>query len=96
MYLYEMLAKSEENPTERQLMEFAAELGAIRLQHDDVPQILVIKEAPNGCIKNLIPIRGYCSHDGKYICIRHGLAPRDLVGTVIHEMKHIHQALDPK
>ena len=97
MYRYSIIAKSEESPTERQLTDLAGEAAAIRLQTDDVLQIFFIKEDPNGYIEYPFRINGYCSHDGKYICIRRGLAPKDIVSTTIHEIRHaLFQAPDPK
>jgi hypothetical protein len=48
MYFYRMIAKSEENPTERLISELAAEAVAIKLQIDDVPQIHFIEESSAG------------------------------------------------
>ena len=94
MYRYEMIAKSDENPTERQLAELAVEGVAIRLQTDDVPEVHFIEESPNGYITYPFQIRGYCSHDGKYICICRGLAPKDIVSTEVHEARHAYQCQD--
>ena len=96
MYRYEMIAKSDENPTERRLFDLAAETGAIRLQIDDLPERHFIEESSTGYIKYPSRICGYCSHDGKYICVRRGLAPKEIVATTIHEMRHAYQCQDAK
>ena len=61
-----------------------------------LPEVLFIKEDVNGYIEYPFRIRGYCSHDGKYICIRRGLAPKEIVATTIHEMRHAYQCQDAK
>jgi hypothetical protein len=96
MYSYRMIGRSEETPDERPLAILSVEAVAIRLQTDDVPEVFFIKEDVNGYIKFPSQINGYCLSGGKYISICCGRPPRDLVRTVIHEMKHVHQALDPK
>jgi hypothetical protein len=95
-YRYKMIAKNEESPVERPLTDLATEAAGILLQLGDVPQIFFIKEDPNGYIKYPSRINGYCSSDGKYICIRHGLAPKSLVETTVHEARHSFQAHNPK
>ena len=90
-----MISKGEESPIERQLVELAAEAVAIKLQINDVPQIFFIEESSTGYIEYPSRIHGYCSCDGKYFCIRHGLAPKEIVATTIHEMRHAYQCQEP-
>ena len=96
MYRYQMISKKDENPTERQLAELTVEAVAIKLQIDDLPQIHFIEESSAGYIEYPFRINGYCSSDGKYICICHGLERKQIVATTIHEMRHAFQAHDPK
>ena len=97
MYRYQMISKKDENPTERQLAELTVETVAIKLQIDDLPQIHFIEESSAGYIEYPSRIAGYCSHDGKYICICRGRAPKDIVSTAVHEARHaLFQARDPK
>jgi hypothetical protein len=96
MYFYQLISKKDENPIERQLVERTIEGVAIKLQVDDVPELHFIEENSTGYIKYPSRINGYCSHDGKYICIRRGLTPKSLVETAIHETRHAYQVHNPK
>jgi hypothetical protein len=96
MYFYQMISRADENPTERQLAEGFAEAVAIKLQSDDVPQIYFIEESSAGYIKYSFRINGYCSVDGRYLCVRRGLTSKTLVETAIHEARHSFQVRDPK
>ena len=94
MYRYQMISKKDENPTERQLAELTVEAVAIKIQIDDLPQIHFIEESSAGYIEYPSRIAGYCSHDGKYICICRGRAPKDIVSTAVHEARHAYQCQD--
>jgi hypothetical protein len=89
-----MISKKDENSIERQLAELTVEAVAIKLQVDDVPELHFIEESSAGYIKYPSRINGYCSHEGKYICLRRGLAPKEIVATAIHEMRHAYQCQD--
>lgn len=91
MYRYSMILKSRETPMERQLAELAAEAATIKLQIDDVPEVHFIEETASSYVEFPAQINGYCSIDRRYLCICHGLTPKAVVLTTIHEVRHAYQ-----
>ena len=89
-YSYYTLTMREENKYERALAELAIKVFSRKLDLSQI-DLYFISEDRFGAHVFETPIVGFCPAGGREIFIRKGLDDRDLVLTVVHELRHCHQ-----